>query len=225
MKLYGSNLSPFVERCIITLDVKGALDQVEHLQPEGGMHSAAHFAQNPMGKIPYLILDDGTLLIESQAIAEYFDAIFGGPTLLPDDPLERAKVQMLCRLYDTHIIRGFAPPLMALIWQRKDDAAIANAIEKDIPKAFDDLEYFIGDQGRAVGDAWTLADAALTPMLFQLEAFIKPFGIGDFGDRPKLNRWKDAVLAADIGKNAMQRMGAVLEKMMAARARAAEAAQ
>ena len=49
----------------------------------------AFFARNPIGKIPTLVLDDGTALAESTAILWY---LAEGTPFLPDDKLERARV-------------------------------------------------------------------------------------------------------------------------------------
>ncbi len=47
------------------------------------------FALNPLGKIPTLVLDDGTVLVESTAILFY---LAEGTPFLPEDKLERARV-------------------------------------------------------------------------------------------------------------------------------------
>jgi len=43
--------------------------------------------------VPTLVLDDGTVLTQSLAIIEYLDHIAPDPSLLPNDPLLRARVQ------------------------------------------------------------------------------------------------------------------------------------
>jgi glutathione S-transferase len=40
--------------------------------------------RNPLGKIPTLILEDGTALYDSRVILEFFDAEAGGGVILPD---------------------------------------------------------------------------------------------------------------------------------------------
>jgi glutathione S-transferase len=41
--------------------------------------------QNPLGKIPALILDDGTTLFDSRVICEYLDSLHSGPKIFPQD--------------------------------------------------------------------------------------------------------------------------------------------
>ena len=38
-------------------------------------------------RVPSLILEDGTILIESMAIVEYLDEVHPEPRLLPQDPI------------------------------------------------------------------------------------------------------------------------------------------
>jgi glutathione S-transferase len=55
--------------------------------------------QNPLGKIPALVLDDGTTLFDSRVIVEYLDHLAGGGTLFPRDPAARfaqLRLQALC---------------------------------------------------------------------------------------------------------------------------------
>jgi len=44
---------------------------------------------NPLSKIPTLILDDGTVLYDSRVICEYLDALDGTPKLFPREPKAR----------------------------------------------------------------------------------------------------------------------------------------
>ena len=41
--------------------------------------------ENPLGKIPTLILDDGTTLFDSSVIVAYLDAVAGGDRLIPSE--------------------------------------------------------------------------------------------------------------------------------------------
>ena len=56
-------------------------------------------AQNPLGKIPALILDDGTVLYDSRVIVEYLDHLAGGGRIIPTGP-ERFSVLRLQALAD-----------------------------------------------------------------------------------------------------------------------------
>jgi glutathione S-transferase len=44
---------------------------------------------NPLSKIPTLVLDDGTVVYDSPVICEYFDSLHAGPRLFPTSMPER----------------------------------------------------------------------------------------------------------------------------------------
>jgi glutathione S-transferase len=57
-------------------------------------------AKNPLGKIPTLILEDGTVLYDSRVILEFFDAEGGGGIILPAGGSERFRALTLQALAD-----------------------------------------------------------------------------------------------------------------------------
>lgn len=213
MKLYGSSLSPYYERCIITLDVKGALDKVETPEIEGGAKSPEHFAANPTGRIPYLVLDNGNSIIESQIIAEYLDAALDGTPTIPADAESAAHAKMIARIVDIYMA-----PAMEHFWVNRGYPAdqVKIAAEEKLPAAFDYLERFISESGYASGNSWSVADAAIIPWLFHMKLFAKKHGIDGFGDRPKLQAWHEAIKQSDIGQNSFSRSSKALDKVMAA---------
>ena len=85
MKLYFNPASPYVRKVCVTAHELGQSGRIEHtsitlspLSPHDGVR-----ASNPIGKIPTLILDDGTALYDSPVICEYLDALAGGNRILP----------------------------------------------------------------------------------------------------------------------------------------------
>jgi glutathione S-transferase len=56
--------------------------------------------QNPLGKIPVLILDNGTALYDSRVILEYLDHLAGGGRIIPADPNARFTALRLQALAD-----------------------------------------------------------------------------------------------------------------------------
>ena len=94
MKLHWSPRSPFVRKVNIVLAECGLTDAVER------MRSVAVFAappnpdilrDNPLGKIPVLITDDGRKLFDSRVICEYLIGLAGRDDLLPTDPETRFR--------------------------------------------------------------------------------------------------------------------------------------
>lgn len=48
--------------------------------------------QNPLGKMPTLLLADGSVIFDSRVIVEYLDGLSGRPRLLPQSGIERYRV-------------------------------------------------------------------------------------------------------------------------------------
>ena len=94
MKLHWSPRSPFVRKVNIILEECGLTDDVERVR------SVANFAtppnpdilrDNPLGKIPVLITDDGQKLFDSRVICEYLITMARRDDLLPLEPALRLR--------------------------------------------------------------------------------------------------------------------------------------
>lgn len=60
-----------------------AVDCVRSTVAYAAPPNEAVLADNPLGKLPTLVLDDGTALFDSRVICEYLDGLHDGPHLLP----------------------------------------------------------------------------------------------------------------------------------------------
>ena len=103
MKLHWSPTSPFVRKVMIVLHEKGLHDRVTCVRTPVGMAKPPNpdlLADNPLAKIPTLVLDDGRALFDSRVIAEHLDAANGGHTLFPLDARERERQLCLMALAD-----------------------------------------------------------------------------------------------------------------------------
>lgn len=84
MQLFYSAVSPFVRKCLVSAHELGLRARIELLA------AAAHpvnrdravVALNPLGKIPTLITDEGSVLYDSRVICEYLNSL-GDGHLLP----------------------------------------------------------------------------------------------------------------------------------------------
>ncbi|HEY7578057.1 MAG TPA: glutathione S-transferase [Acetobacteraceae bacterium] len=88
MKLHWSPRSPYVRKVMIVAHELGLADRIETVRTVVG-GTAPHLElmrQNPLGKIPTLVLDDGTVLYDSPVICEYLDGLHDGPKLYPAWP-------------------------------------------------------------------------------------------------------------------------------------------
>ena len=85
MKLLYGAVSPFVRKVMVTAHELELADKIEKvpsplsaLQPNPQVVAA-----NPIGKIPTLVLDDGTALFDSQVICEYLESLRGTSRIFP----------------------------------------------------------------------------------------------------------------------------------------------
>jgi glutathione S-transferase len=98
MKLHYAAASPFVRMVLVTAHETGLIDRIELVPTGTFLPIEAHEAvvqDNPLGKIPALILDDGMALYDSRVICEYLVVESGTTSLLPPDGSARWQVLTL----------------------------------------------------------------------------------------------------------------------------------
>ena len=83
MKLHWSSRSPYVRKVMICAYELGLADLIERIHSVVSMShpNAEVMRDNPLGKIPTLILDDGRILYDSVVICEYLDSLHAGSQL------------------------------------------------------------------------------------------------------------------------------------------------
>jgi glutathione S-transferase len=91
MLLHWSPRSPYVRKVLVAAHECGLAERIEITRTlvGGTIVHRALMAQNPLGKIPTLVLPDGTVLYDSYVILEYFDSISAGARLFPADGAAR----------------------------------------------------------------------------------------------------------------------------------------
>ena len=117
MKLYDSTFAPNPRRVRIFLAEKGItvptqqvdIGKAENRQPP-------YLAKNPMGGVPILELDDGTVIAETVAICRYFEETQPTPPLLGTDAKDRAVVEMWQRRMELEL----AVPIMQVFRNTHD---------------------------------------------------------------------------------------------------------
>lgn len=131
-------------------------------------HSDLVKSLNPTGKIP-AIRHDGFVLTESLAIAEYLDAAFDGPKLIPADLKAAANVRRWMAFAATEadqlLMRNYVVEYMfhkdgdGNVIRDKIDAAV-----KRMPRLFRTLEAAVAG-GFLGGSAFSMADCFIAPIL------------------------------------------------------------
>jgi glutathione S-transferase len=85
MKLHWSPRSPFVRKVLVFAHETGLVDRLDCVRTVVAMDApnASLLPDNPLSKIPTLMLDDGSPLYDSAVICEYLDTLHGGAKLFP----------------------------------------------------------------------------------------------------------------------------------------------
>jgi glutathione S-transferase len=83
MILRSAGPSPFGRKVKIGIDLLGLNDQVTVEQTDSNNPEETLLQQNPLGKIPTLVLQDGTTLFDSRVVLEYLDQLAGGGIIVP----------------------------------------------------------------------------------------------------------------------------------------------
>lgn len=94
MKLYWSSRSPFVRFVCVAACEKGLFDEIHCVPTVVAMlkPNIELLSENPLSRLPTLILDNGEALYDSRVICQFFDQIGQGPALYPGDPSVRLEV-------------------------------------------------------------------------------------------------------------------------------------
>lgn len=84
MKLRWGPGSPFVRKVTVTAIEVGLDDRIERIETDHRAAVSDLVNDNPLGKVPALILDDGTTLADSPVICAYLDSLHDGAKLIPE---------------------------------------------------------------------------------------------------------------------------------------------
>jgi glutathione S-transferase len=85
MKLYWSSRSPFVRKVMIAAHELHLTEQLTCVRTlvHPNTPNELLMEDNPLSKLPTLVLNDGTPVYDSRVICEYFDSLRGGGVLFP----------------------------------------------------------------------------------------------------------------------------------------------
>jgi glutathione S-transferase len=104
MKLYNLKAGMNPRRVRIFLAEKNVTIPMQEVDVAKNENTTAEFlAINPMGKLPVLELDDGSVLTESIAICRYIESLHPQPNMFGTTPLESAQIEMWMRRAELEI--------------------------------------------------------------------------------------------------------------------------
>ncbi len=159
MKLIGTHTSPFVRKVRIVLaekkiDYELAIDSP--WQDDSEVHNL-----NPLGKVPVLVLDDGTPLFDSRVIVEHIDNVTPNNKLFPTPNRERTEVKRwealadgICDAAASAFLEGKRPDSQQNYdWIARQHGKIARSLEF--------MAEELGEKAYCQGTHISLADLAV----------------------------------------------------------------
>ncbi len=202
MKLLASPISPYARKVRIVLSEKRMdceLELVDITQPDN-----AALTHNPLGKIPVLLLDDGTPLYDSRVIVEFLDNISPIRRLIPKGNRERIAVRRWEALADGVLDAAVLLRNETLRPTKEQSGAWIARQTGKAERGLAQMAEELGDSAWCHYDRYTLADIAVGCCLGWID-FRKPGGIDWRGKHPALTRHftklsKRAAFAATVPK-------------------------
>ena len=219
MRLYDLDHSPFAARVRMAIYAKGL--PIAMVPPPGGVRSDAFRAINPLGLAPALVIDDGTVIAESEVIVEYLEDRFPVPPLRPHTAEHRARARLLARIADQRL----AEPLKQLFEIAKGaDVAGAAECAAAVASALALIARLLGAgpdaSAYAVGDHLTTADCALVPLLFFVARAAPLFtSAAPFTPHPVLAGYWARIVRDPIAARILTELDEAQRRRAAARAR------
>ena len=196
--LYGLSRSVYTRIARLALEEKGVrytLEEVEIFGPHGA--PSEHRARHPFGRIP-AFAHDGFVLYETGAITRYVDEAFAGPSLQPQQPRARARMNQVISIVDSYAYRPmiwgvFAARIVAPEEGIEiDEERVAESLEKS-RACCAALEEILGSARYFAGSELTLADLHALPVLLYFS--MTGDGSGLLLDHPRLRAWLDHLAA------------------------------
>jgi glutathione S-transferase len=189
----GIGRSSYTQAARIAFFEKGIAHALQTQPP----HSSDIVAQNPFGKIPVLKLGE-TSLYECSAILRYIDEAYPGPSLMPEEPLARAKAEQWISAFNSYadapIVRRY---VLQYFFPRgadgKPDREIIEAALPEIRNLFGVLDKAYGANDYLVDNKISLPDILLAPALNYVGMF--PEGKELLEQHPNVKRAREAFAA------------------------------
>ena len=159
LKLCGFPISNYFNKARIAMLEKGVPFELDPAcRPS---QEDAFLARSPMGKVPFMEMDGGAQLSESQVICEYLEDVYLQKPLYPRDALERARVRELITIMELHmelVARRLYPH--AFFGRGPASEELKQAVEKDLAKGVRAFRMRAKFDPYVAGSDLTLADCA-----------------------------------------------------------------
>ena len=191
MKLLGGTISPYTRKVRIVLAEK-KIDcefEIADVNPPDNPVNA----HNPLGKVPTLLMDDGTALFDSRVIVEFLDSASPIARLIPEDNRERVAVRRWEALADGCLDAGLLVRYESVRPKKEQSPAWSSKQTGKLKRSLAAMALELGERAWCHGDRYTLADIAVGSCLGWME-FRKPADIDYRADYPNIARFYDKLM-------------------------------
>ena len=171
MKLYSSEYAPNPRKVLIYIAEKGIKDievinldlgNLEHKSPE-------YMAIAPNSKVPALVLDDETVILETTAICRYLECLYPEPNMFGESPMEIASIEMWYSRVSfellsplTHGFRHTHPHMSKMEDQNEKYGLAQRELGR---KALNEFNKILSERKFIAGDRYTYADLQMVSAL------------------------------------------------------------
>lgn len=159
MKLLASLASPYTRKVRVFLAEKKIecdLELVDVAPIENAVNQ-----HNPLGKIPTLILDDGTPLYDSRVIVEFLDSASPISRLIPEETRDRVAVRRWEALADGVLDAGILVRNESLRDKKERSASWSEKQVARMHRAMEQLARDLGEKTFCHAERYSLADIAV----------------------------------------------------------------
>jgi glutathione S-transferase len=191
MKLLASPASPYTRKVRIVLAEKKIDCEVE--QVDVAPIDNPVNPHNPLGKIPTLVLDDGTALYDSRVIVEFLDGKSPISRLIPDDLRERVAVRRWEALADGVLDAGLLVRYESLRDKSERSQAWTDKQLARMKRGMAQMATELAERAWCHGERYSLADIAVGCCLGWLN-FRKPGELDWLGEHPGLAKHYDKLM-------------------------------
>jgi glutathione S-transferase len=181
MKLYFHPLSGHSHRARLFLSLLNVPHEIVEVDLMKGEHKSPEFLKlNPFGQVPVLV-DEGTVIADSNAILVYVAKKLNKTDWLPEDPLGAARVQRWLSVAAGEIAYGPSAARLITVFKAPYNAeeviARSHRVLKLIESELEKSDYITGSKP-------SIADIALYSYIARA-----PEGNVDLSSYPKVNAW------------------------------------
>ena len=155
--LCGFSVSNYYNKVKLALLEKG-IPFNEELVMTGSKEEAVLCA-TPLGKVPFLRTEQGTLC-ESQVMVDYLEAAFPAVPLLPADPFAAAKVRELATFIDLHLELVARELYTQAFFGGSVSQEVQDRVRKQLTKSIAGFKRMVKFGPYVAGDSFTIADCA-----------------------------------------------------------------